>query len=99
MKVAFITRSTLHTAPGGDTVQVLQTAKCMKELGIEADIRLTSDKINYKEYDLLHFININRPSDILFHIEHADIPFVLTPILIDYSEYDKNHREGLSGVI
>lgn len=98
MRIAFVTRSTLYSAPGGDTVQVLQTAKCMKELGIEADIRLTSEKINYKDYNLLHFININRPSDILFHIDRANIPFVLSPVLIDYSEYDKNHRDGLAGI-
>ena len=68
MKVAFIARSSLFTAKGGDTVQVQQTAKYMKELNVQADIRLTHEKINYEEYDLLHFFNLIRPAGILPHI-------------------------------
>ena len=44
MKVAFIARSSLFTAKGGDTVQVQQTAKYMKELNVEVDIRLRMKK-------------------------------------------------------
>jgi len=97
MKVAFIARSTLFTAKGGDTVQIQQTAKYMKELDVQADIRLTHEKINYKEYDLLHFFNLIRPADILPHIQSSGTPYVVTPILIDYSEYDKQYRKGISG--
>ena len=32
MRVALITRSTYKTVPGGDTVQVIETAKALKEL-------------------------------------------------------------------
>ena len=56
---------------------------------VDADILLTSQDIDYESYDLLHFINIIRPSDILFHINKTKKPFVLSPILVDYSEYDK----------
>ena len=99
MKTAFITRSTLYVAPGGDTVQVLQTANFLRKLGVDADILLTSQDIDYERYDLLHFINIIRPSDILFHINKTKTPFVLSPILVDYSEYDKKHRKGFSGAV
>ena len=58
MKVAFITRSTLYAVPGGDTEQILQTARFLKELGVEVDLFLTTEKINYAEYDLLHVFNI-----------------------------------------
>jgi glycosyltransferase involved in cell wall biosynthesis len=98
MRIAFITRSTLYAVPGGDTVQVLQTAKCLGEYGIDADVCLTNDKINYSQYNLLHFTNITRPSDILFHIKQTKKPFVLSPFLIDYSEYDRHYRKGLSGI-
>jgi glycosyltransferase involved in cell wall biosynthesis len=97
VKVAFIARSSLFTAKGGDTVQVQQTAKYMKELNVQADIRLTHEKINYEEYDLLHFFNLIRPADILPHIQSSNIPYVVTPILIDYSEYDQHYRQGMSG--
>jgi glycosyltransferase involved in cell wall biosynthesis len=99
MKVAFITRSTLYTTRGGDTVQVMQTAKQLAELSIEVDIKLTHEKINYEEYDLLHFFNLVRPADILHHIYKTDRPFVLSPILVNYAEYDLHERKGISGAI
>jgi len=99
MKIAFITRSTLYTVPGGDTVQVSQTAKFLRELGAQVDVCLTNGPIDYNRYDLFHFFNIIRPSDILFHINKTRKPFVLSPILIDYSEYDKHHRKGVSGFL
>jgi glycosyltransferase involved in cell wall biosynthesis len=99
MKIAFITRSTLYAVPGGDTVQVSQTARFLRELGAEVDICLTSDAIDYSRYDLFHYINITRPADILFHTGKTKRPFVVSPILVDYSEYDKHHRKGVSGFI
>jgi len=99
MKVAFIARSTLYSAPGGDTIQVVQTARHLARLGISADVKLTHEKINYGEYSLIHFFNLTRPADILYHARRATTPYVLSPIFIDYSEYDKNHRTGLAGAI
>jgi glycosyltransferase involved in cell wall biosynthesis len=97
MKVAFIARSTLYTIKGGDTIQIINTAKHLQQLNVHVDIKLTDEKINYDQYDLLHFFNLIRPADILSHISKAQIPFVVTPLLIDYSEYDKQYRKGLSG--
>src|SRR5438034_7519286 len=99
MKVALITRSTLYKVPGGDTEQIIQTAKCLEEIGMKADIRLTDEQIDYGNYDLLHFFNIIRPSDILYHTTKSDKPFVISPNLIDYSEYDKKQRRGISGFV
>jgi glycosyltransferase involved in cell wall biosynthesis len=99
MKVAFITRSTLFNVPGGDTEQIRQTALYLKKTGIHADIRLTNESINYDSYDLLHFSNITRPSDILYHARKSKKPFVISPNLINYSEYDKYQREGFLGFV
>lgn len=96
MKVAFIARSSLYNSKGGDTIQILQTARHLERLNTKVDIRLTDEKINYSEYDLLHFFSIIRPSDILPHIKNPRIPFVVTPLLIDYSEYDQKYRKGIS---
>jgi glycosyltransferase involved in cell wall biosynthesis len=98
MKVSFIIRGSLYRQKGGDTVQILNTARHLKQSGIEVDIHLTTDKINYEQYDLLHFFNIIRPADILHHIHRTDKPFVVSTVLVDYSEYDKFHRGGLSGM-
>lgn len=99
MKVAFISRSTLFTVKGGDTMQMLETARHLKNWNVDVDIRLTNEKINYQEYDLLHFFNLTRPADILFHIKKSETPFVVTPLLIDYSEFDQQYRKGISGKI
>jgi len=99
MKIAFITRSTLYAVPGGDTVQVVQTAKQLAFMEITADIKLTNDYINYSEYDLLHFFNLIRPADILYHSYKAKKPFVVSTILCDYSEFDQQHRKGLGRVL
>ena len=98
MKVAFITRSTLYTVPGGDTVQAVQTARQLATMGIETEIRLSNEDIAYEAYDLLHFFNIIRPADILFHSKKSKKPFVISTILCNYSEYDKYHRKGIGAL-
>jgi glycosyltransferase involved in cell wall biosynthesis len=95
MKVAFITRSTLYTAPGGDTVQIVQTAQQLTVMGINVEIFLSNDQINYEQFDLLHFFNIIRPADILYHSKKVKKPFFVSTILCNYSEYDKYHRKGI----
>jgi glycosyltransferase involved in cell wall biosynthesis len=94
MKIAFITRSTLYTVPGGDTVQVVQTAQHLAGLDVNVEIRLSNEVILYEAYNLLHFFNITRPADILYHIKRSKKPFVVSTILCDYSEYDQIHRKG-----
>src|SRR5579862_1915485 len=95
MKVAFITRSTLYSAPGGDTVQAVETARHLGELGVSAEIKMANESIDYTDYDLLHFFNLIRPADILYHSKKAQKPFVVSTILCNYSEYDKHHRKGI----
>jgi glycosyltransferase involved in cell wall biosynthesis len=99
MRIAFIARSTLYEVHGGITVQVLETAKQLRETGVEVTVCLADEEINYDEFDLLHFFDITRPANILYHIGRTQKPFVLSPVLIDYSEYDKNYRRGLSGFV
>ncbi|HEY4149906.1 MAG TPA: glycosyltransferase, partial [Chitinophagaceae bacterium] len=99
MKIALIARNTLYSARGGDTVQIVNTAGCLSKLGISADIKLTNESIDYASYDLLHFFNICRPADILYHVSQSSTPFVVSPNLVDYSEYDKYHRRGLTGFL
>lgn len=99
IRVALIARSTLHSVPGGDTVQIKQTAFHLSECGVTADIKLTSDKIYYEQYDLLHFFNITRPADILYHVNKSRKKFVISTIFVDYTEYDKKYRKGLSGLL
>lgn len=97
MRVAFITRSTIQAAPGGDTVHIQETAAALRTLGVEADTWRTDAVIPYHTYDLFHFFNLIRPADILPHLSRIHQPYLLTPVLVDYSEYDRLYRRGFSG--
>lgn len=92
-----ISRATLYSSVGGDTIQILNTAKYLRNLDVEVDIATTDAVIDYQQYDLLHFFNIIRPADIIPHIEASNLPFVVSTIYVDYSEYEKKQRKGLPG--
>lgn len=99
MRILMIARQTLYTSPGGDSVQVDSTAKYLRDLGVTVDIKLSNEKIDYSDYQLIHFFNIIRPDDILPHISKTTLPFVVSTIFVDYSEYEKKNRQGLLKVI
>lgn len=96
MKVAFISRATLFSSPGGDTVQLVETAGHLKELGVQVDIFLTNKRIPYPEYDLLHFFNIIRPADIIVHAKKSKKPFVVSTIFVDYGAIQEQHRGNVA---
>ena len=97
MNILFISRATLFTNKGGDTIQITRTASELKKLGVHTDIRLSNETIDYSAYDLIHFFNIIRPADIMNHVRLSRKPYVVSPIFVDYGEYDKTIRKGLSG--
>ena len=82
MKVLLISRPTLFSAPGGDTVQIRETANELIKLGVEADICLADEVVNYDSYDLLHFFNIIRPNTISGHVKKSNLPFVISTIFV-----------------
>ena len=96
IKVLMITRPNLYSVRGGDTIQIMKTAEYLKKLGVEVDI-YTEGTINYTNYNLLHFFNVIDPEDILGHLYKSKLPYVLSPIYVDYREYDKYHRNDLIG--
>jgi len=96
MKVLFIARSTLYEVYGGDTVQMLATAKYLRQNGVDVDIKLTHEKIDYSPYDLLHLFNIIRPADHLYHVKKSRKPFVISTIYVDFKEYERRQRKGIS---
>jgi len=98
MRILMIARSTLYTSPGGDTTQTEMTAKYLRLMGVEVHVALAGEKINYSAYDLIHFFNIIRPDDILPHIK-TSVPFVVSTIFADFSEYDKKARKGIPGLL
>lgn len=96
MKVLFISRATLFKVAGGDTVQMENTARELRSLGVEVAIELCNNKhIDYSIYQLIHFFNIIRPADILYHIDKSKLPFVVSPIYVEYDAPAKNANAGM----
>lgn len=99
MKILFISRATLYKDKGGDTIQIVNTARYLEKLGAEVTIRLCNETIEYSKFDLIHFFNIIRPADILHHMDRSAKPFVVSTIYVDYSEYEKDERKGPAGIL
>lgn len=95
MRVAFISRNTLYSGRGGDTVQIIKTAKYLTRMGVEVDIFLSSDIIDYSQYDIIHGFNLIRPADLLKHFNNFDKIKVLSTIYVDYSEFETKARVGV----
>ncbi len=83
MKVAFISRATLYTSPGGDTKQLEETAAGLRLMGVQVDVFLANEKIDYSSYDLLHFFNIIRPADVIAHVRKSRKPYVVSTIFVE----------------
>ncbi len=89
IRILFISRATLYSVKGGDTIQILNTAEELIKLNVLVDIKLCNDSaIDYSVYDLLHFFNIIRPADILIHILKSKKPYAVSTIFVDYSAYE-----------
>ncbi|MDZ7847526.1 MAG: hypothetical protein U5L96_12590 [Owenweeksia sp.] len=64
MKILFVARSTLFHQPGGDTVQVQQTAHFLRQKGVEVHIGLAGENLPIEQFELVHFFNLIRPADL-----------------------------------
>ncbi|MDG1347934.1 MAG: glycosyltransferase family 4 protein [Crocinitomicaceae bacterium] len=87
MKVLFVNRNSSFSVPGGDTVQMEGTAKYLRELGITVEIYHKDTKIDYADFQLIHFFNITRPAEILEHTSKSNLPYVVSTIFVDYTFY------------
>jgi glycosyltransferase involved in cell wall biosynthesis len=90
MKVAFIVRPNLYSIAGGDTVQIDQTARRLRELGVEVDILLSNAVFPHDKYDVLNFFHITRSAAILLQTKNINKPIVVSTIHCPYGDYDKH---------
>lgn len=87
MHIAFLARKTLFSQPGGDTVQVEQTAAALARLGHSASVVLAGQPLP-KNVDILHGFNLGRPADLLPYFSKFPGKKVLSSIYVDYSLAD-----------
>jgi len=101
VKVLLASRRSSLVTIGGDTIQVRSLARELTKLGCEVQISFDG-KISPDNFDLVHLFNIDRPQDIFqlaLRAKRKEIPVVLTPIFVDYREFDIRGRSRLVGGI
>jgi glycosyltransferase involved in cell wall biosynthesis len=89
MKVLFQSRPDLFQAPGGDSVQVIETMAALREMAVEVDLDLLGQN-NPVAYDLVHVFNLNRIEHTWPLIKRAwnrKVPVVLSPIYWSKAEF------------
>jgi glycosyltransferase involved in cell wall biosynthesis len=93
-KILFLSRASLFTIQGGDTVQILKTAEALRKLNVEIDLKLCNEKnILYSGYKFIHFFNI-RPVDMMLHIKKSNLPYVVSTIYVDHAKPAAQKAEG-----
>jgi len=97
VKVLFAVRRDLYTSPGGDTVQVEETASALRRLGVE--VTVSSDPgADLSLFDCVHLYHLERLHETFPHFLNAERqgkPFVLSPI---YWPHDVGSPNAMSRV-
>lgn len=82
--------------PGGDTIQMEQTAAFLRRLGHQVDLSLDLQP-DLSGYDLVHLSNLTRPFEALLQAENArrlGKPYVLNAIYWDLRAVIPSHAYG-----
>ncbi len=99
MKILFLARASLFVQPGGDTVQIVASAKALRVLHHVVDIKLKGQKINFEDYDLVHFFNLGRPADLLPYLRHIKVPIFVSSIWVEYGRYALSELKEYAKVV
>ncbi|MEL6812822.1 MAG: glycosyltransferase family 4 protein [Bacteroidota bacterium] len=100
LNVLMVSRATLFSHPGGDTMQIRKTAAYLNKLeGVSVDIKTVDQEVDYSQYDLLHLFNISRPADLLGVIKKSRLPYVISTIFVDFTEAEKNHHSAFRSLL
>lgn len=70
LKILVQNRPDARTRPGGDTVQMDWTVKCLREAGHFVDVSL-AHRPALAEYAVVHLFNLTRPIDTFIQARHA----------------------------
>ncbi len=104
MKLLFFARKSLWSQPGGDSVQVEQTAAALVRRGHQAVV--ATEVAEFKRllasepWDLIHSINLGRWADQIPCLEarrsYPGMRWVVSSVLVDYRGYDAR-RSPIAG--
>ncbi len=104
MKLLFFARKSLWSQPGGDSVQVEQTAAALVRRGHQAVVATEVGEFKHllasESWDLIHSINLGRWADQIPCLEarrsYPGMRWVVSSVLVDYRGYDAR-RSPLAG--
>jgi len=101
VKVLMQARVSLFTVPGGDTVQMVETARALQRREVDAHVTVDVDA-DPRGFDLVHLFNLGRVQESA-HLARravgAGVPVVLSPIYWDTSEFERRGHSGARAVI
>jgi glycosyltransferase involved in cell wall biosynthesis len=96
LSVLFAVREDLYDAPGGDTVQVVNTAAALRALGVSVVVS-SGNRVAPEDFDCVHLWHLERVHETYVHLlcaRQAKKPVVLSPI---YWPRDRISRCGPDG--
>ncbi len=104
MKLLFFARKSLWSQPGGDSVQVEQTAAALVRRGHQAVVATEVGEFKRllasESWDLIHSINLGRWADQIPCLEarrsYPGMRWVVSSVLVDYRGYDAR-RSPIAG--
>jgi len=106
VKLLFFARKSLWALPGGDTVQIKQTAAALAQRGhrveVATEIAELRALLDREPWDVLHSINLGRWADqipcLAARRRNPGIRWVVSSVLVDYRAYDAKRVWGASVV-
>ena len=84
MKILMVNHGTASEWGGGDSVQIEETAKILKQRGHKVEIQ-NADRPNIKDADIVHIFNCRVPNSFIQQVstcKKACVPVVVSPIWI-----------------
>lgn len=100
MRVLFLVRPDLERVRGGDTTQILSTARELRRLGVTVDIEeQVPDTV--EAYDLVHLFHLDRLWENVPHLRAVGgrRPVVLSTIWWPKDDYNAHSRRGVQGAV
>lgn len=98
MRVLWLVRPDLDDHPGGDTVQIHSTARCLERFGVTVEFAVDVPEARLERFDLFHLFHLDRLWENVAHyrrIVGARGKAILSPIYWTGAEFDRRGRVGV----
>jgi glycosyltransferase involved in cell wall biosynthesis len=93
--------ASLAQTPGGDQVQIEETARALRQQGVEADVSSEMEP-DLAKYDAVHLFGLVRPQEVWVQARNArrqGKPIALSTVYCDVWEFERNARGGAVGLL